>query len=100
MCGGRGEVAPPPRNPAAFLLTARRGIVAERDRRKSANDATLRATRQVAALSVLIAAYAAPIVTPTVTTAPPSKTLDLSRLTPRSGLRGVAFAGGTRLEPF
>ncbi len=55
-----GEVFPPPRNPVAFLLTARLEIVAEGDRRKSAIHRTLRHTRRLAALSVCSTASAAP----------------------------------------
>ena len=73
-----GEVFPPPRNSVAFLLTARREIVAARDRRKSANHATLRATRRLVALSVFNAAFDGPNATPRVTSVPPQETLKLS----------------------
>ena len=73
-----GEVFPPPRNPVAFLLTARREIVAEGDCRKSANHRTLRSIRQVAALSVCTTDSAGPSATPRFALAPPRETLKLS----------------------
>ena len=73
-----GEIDGPPRTSVAFLLTARREIVAARDRRKSANHATLRATRRLVALSVFNAAFDGPNATPRVTSVPPQETLKLS----------------------
>jgi len=73
-----GEVTPPSRKSAAFLLTARRRIGPGDDRRKSANHGGLRAARQVAALSVCNASIDGPSATPRVTIAPRPETLKLS----------------------
>ncbi len=53
-------------------------IAAADDRRKSANHATLRATRRVAALPVCNTSSSGPNATPRITTAPPPETLKLS----------------------
>jgi len=73
-----GEVFPPPRNPVAFLLTARGDSAVRAGRCKSANQATLRSTCREAALSVCISTCAGPNATPRFPLATPPKTLKLS----------------------
>jgi hypothetical protein len=62
----------------AFLLAAGGESAADGDRRKPANDARLRATRQQAELSVCDSQTVAPVTTPTFSLAIALETLKLS----------------------